>query len=168
MQRTLTRHLPRWIKASVLKFFQQLVDKDGGLHLKFEGTPYIDQEGRVVTKLPQWAEFRLDGPFSKEPSNNYWTHRIEVNLLVATNLSTQDFYSHERSVGIIYDAFRTEIPVFRLGNGEFDNQAQLGCFQIQTEEREAIIVSNFGQIETDIKLTQSTVEGHYRMDLKTE
>lgn len=164
--RQMSKHLPRWIKASLLKHFQEKVQKLGGVHLKIETVPYIDENGKVVTSLPQWSEFRLDGPFTKEPSRNYCNHRVEISLLVCTKVQGKDLHAHEKNVGVVYSAFVNEIPVYRLGTGEDDNQALLGCFIIQMEEREAVIVSNFGQIEYDIKLTQSTVEGHYKMDLK--
>lgn len=155
----INRNWPRWIRASTAKWFS---DRMNGLYFYVEGSDSRTKEHR------KHIEFRLDGPFAKELSHNYWQLDIEINLLVSTIRDDSDLYEHERSVGIACEAMTAGIPVWKYGDGPDDDPiSQLGCLLLIPDNRERIIVSNFGLIKEDSRILQSTVEAHYRLNLKT-
>jgi hypothetical protein len=136
----------------------------------FEGNDHVDAQGNYITQLPKWTEFRLDGPYWWKLSHNYFKLKVEVNILISIRPKAQgeDFYSLERAQGIVNTAFVRNLGMIRLGDGPLDNNQNFGCMSLITEGREPVTTSNFGLIEPDVELIQSTVEGHYYMCLKGE
>lgn len=151
----MNRNWLRWIKSSTAKhFFDRL--KTNNLFCFIEGS-----DRRTATHQ-QYAEFRIDGPYAKEINANYWQLDVEINLLVVTNRDDQDLYGHERGVGFVCETFTPGIPVWKYGDSPTD---LLGCLKLIPDNREKIIVSNFGQVNVDSRMLQSTVEAHYRLNL---
>ena len=156
----MNRNWSRWIKASTAKHFY---DRRYGLHF------YVEGEDRRTTEHRTYLEFRLDGPYSRELSHNFWQLDIEINILVVTIMDKTDLYEHEKNVGIVCEAFTSGIPVWKYGDGPDDDPvSQLGCLMLHSDRKEKIVVSNFGLIKDDSKMMQSTVEAHYKLQLKTE
>lgn len=148
---------PRWIKASLVKWFSDRIATSGGLSLFIEGFDRRTQE------KPSYAEFRLDGPYGNEVSINYWEVTVCVNILVVTTHSESDAYAHERNVGLVASAFAKSIPIYCFGNGMQDNPALLlGCMLISDA---GLDIANYGQVHGEIKTQQSMVEVHYVMKL---
>ncbi len=59
------------------------------------------------------------------------------------------------------------VPVYKYGNGVGDDETQIGCLDLYTDKpRDRIMVHDFGQVETDVKLQQATVEGQYKIELE--
>lgn len=150
----------RWIHASLAIHFKNIIESQGHLKLHIEG------QDRTVTNLEDHAELRWDGPYIREVSRRYWHIDIEINIIVSSVLSRDDTHIHKKSVGLVQSAFPNTILVHKHGDGAGDNANELlGCFQLRTEDREAVVTSYFGKIEVDVLLEQSTVEAHYRMTL---
>ena len=154
----MNKNWARWIFASVTKHFD---DNKQGLATYVEGT-YRDTRTEV-----DFFEVRQDGPYSTEVSKDYWHFFIEVNILIQSTMSATDFHKIYRDVGIVMAAF-TDIPVYRYGTGDDDDDTLLGCLQLVSDAqgKKPVKVSHFGQIEPRTDLLQATVEGHYFMFLK--
>lgn len=151
----ISQHLPRWILASVSKHFSA---QCSALPLHIEGNARI-------TNPKDRLEFRLDGPYITEPSKNYFLIRVEINILVTTIVDEKDGHKYLRNTGIALTGFTDTISVYRYGNGVSDDNSFLGCLQLLSQDREKVVVSNFGLVEPTNNIYQSTVEGHYQMEL---
>lgn len=153
----------RWIHASLITYFTEYFkDEERGRGLLFR------IEGQDVAKREEqdWVEFRWDGPTSREVSKRYWYLDIEINVLVSSIVSRDDTYRHKKNVGLVEASFINSIPVLRYGDvQEVDDETLLGCLELRSDNREAIVTSYFGKIESDVVLEQSTVEAHYRLTL---
>jgi hypothetical protein len=114
-----------------------------------------------------YVEIRVDGPYFTERSKDDFLLTLEVNLLVQTVIDpSKNLYEHSATCGVCSGAMTT-IPVYKLGNEVGDDLSQIGCLEREDEKpRDHVKVNNFGQIETDVKLQQSTVEAHYKIELE--
>lgn len=150
---------PRWIFASVSKHFS---DRRGTLAF------YIEGQERTVPAPKDLLELRLDGPYLTEVNKDYWRLYIEVSVLVQAIKDDSDYHRIHGHTGLVAQAFTT-IPVYKFGDGEDDDQTQLGCLELVQNlgKRERIQINNFGQIEQSTPLLQSSVEGHFEMYLTT-
>lgn len=150
----------KWIVASVIKHFKAKLDAASVTNF-IEGTSSRELDNS------EYVEIRVDGPYADERSKNDFILRLEVNLLVQTVIDpTINIYRHAELQGICMSAM-TIIPVYKLGPEVGDDLSQIGCLELNTDEpRDHITAHNFGQIETDIKLQQATVEGHYKIELE--
>lgn len=115
----------------------------------------------------EYVEIRVDGPYSDERTKNDYKLTLEVNLLIQTIINPAvNIYRHAEIQGACMGAMSV-IPVYKLGNEVADDLTQIGCLELNTDEpRDHVMSHNFGQIETDIKLQQATVEGHYKIELE--
>lgn len=156
------KNLPRWIKASIIDYFVNVIEKQGALHVYIDTTEHVDEDGNFVTELPAWCEVRVNGPITTPITKTSFKHEVTVNFIITTKLDKPNVYAHDVNVGIVYGAFKTSIGVFKLGD-ESDDQSAVGCLQLEADRKQAIMVSHFGQLDTDVKATQSTVEAHYFM-----
>lgn len=144
----------RWIKASCIKHFSDSLSSY--IPLFVEGTD------RRTESEQSYCEFRIDGPHASELSRDFWELDIVINILVVTIRTDGNIYQHETNVGVVFDAFINGITVKRYGpDSMIDDQSILGCLN----KREKIIVSNFGQVQNDMRMIQSTVEARYRLNL---
>jgi len=150
----------KWIVASVIKHFKAILDA-ASVDNFIEGTSTRD-----LTKA-EYVEIRVDGPYSDERTKNDFKLTLEVNLLIQTIITPSiNIYRHAELQGLCMQSMVT-IPVYKLGNEVADDKSQLGCLELNTDEpRDHVMSHNFGQIETDIKLQQATVEGHYKIELE--
>ena len=150
-------NLPRWTFASVSKHFDA---RKATEHLFIEG------QDRLTNKERDWLELRMDGPFVKEVSSNFFFLDIEINVLISATMNETDYHVIHTLVGIAAAAFTNQIQAFKLGDRPQDDQTLLGCYLLRTEGREAVIISHFGMIDSDKRLVQASVEGHYRLELE--
>lgn len=151
---------PRWLRASSAQWFKAKI---------LPTLPFFLEGGdRRTEELREYVEFRLDGPYAKELNKGFWQLDVEINVLVVTSRDDSDVYEHDRNVGSACAAFTKGVPIWKLGDGEDDDPLELlGCMVLIPLDKERIIVSNFGQIAPDTRMMQSTVEAHYRLQLKT-
>lgn len=146
----------RWTIASIVKHFDALRQ---GVHLHVEGRE------RITPEPKKRFELRIDGPYTKELSANYWQLDFEVNVLITQVRDTSDAYSMDRLKGIVQAAFTRTIVARKLGDTP-DPGDTLGCLILRSDGREGIMTSEFGLIDASQGLRQATVEGHYRMELR--
>ncbi len=157
------KNLPRWIKMSVIDYFVNLIQVQNQLHVFIETTEHVDENGNYVTQLPAWTEARVNGPITTPITISSFKHEVTINFIISTKLDKTNVYDHDKNVGIVYSGFATTIAIFKLGDGAGDDGSAIGCLQLEADRKQAVMVSHFGQLDTDVKLTQSTVEGHYFM-----
>lgn len=158
-------HLIRWMRASLYSWFtDQLKDK---ITVFIETTEHVDKTGKVITNLPTWAEMRMNGPEIKAITKNSDKYEIAMNFLIETQLVGTNVYTHDKSVGLVYAAFAPTIGVFKFGDGPDDDGSPIDCFQLDTEASDPFVINHFGQLDVNVKLTQSTIEAHYCMYLDT-
>lgn len=155
----------RWMRASIVDYFVGYIQRENQLHVFIDTTEHVDEAGNYVTKLPTWAEARFNGPFVVPITKNSFRAEVFVNFLISTKLDRTNAYDHDDNVGIVFASFINSINVFKLASDGTGATEPLGCFQLQTDHKNAIMVNHFGQLDTDVKLTQSTVEAHYVMHL---
>lgn len=151
------RNWPRWIFASASKYFSDLIVPTCPL--------FIEGASRDPTVQKDFIEFRLDGPYVNEASKNCFYIDCEINLLVHCYKNDSDLHKIYRLCGAALAAFTPAFPVYKYGNGDADDQSILECMQLvrSNDQREAVRVSHFGQLDPSKKLMQSSVEGHYKM-----
>ena len=158
------KHIIRWIRSSLYTWFgDQLKDK---IHVHIELSDHVDKNGKITTKLPTWVDMRMDGPLVYQIHGRD-KYVLTMNFLVETQLTGSNVYTHDNSVGLVYATIVPHIKVFKLGTGVEDTQEVLECLVLDTENVDPIVVHHFGQLDPDVKLTQSTIEAHYCMYLNT-
>lgn len=158
------KHILRWIRSSLYSWFaDQLKDK---IHVHIELSDHVDKHGKITTKLPTWVDMRMDGPLVRE-LHGQDKYDIVMNFLIETQLTGPNVYTHDNSVGLVFATIVPEITAFKLGNGVEDTQDAIGCMVLDTEKVDPIVIHHFGQLDPDVKLTESTIEAHYLMYLDT-
>jgi len=148
----------RWISASINKHFD-------GFKATYE--LYIEGDERDTDDLANFAELRTDGPFITQPCKGVKYLDMEINLLIQSVMDPEDLYAGVRTVGQFATGFTQVIKVFKLGDGVQDDGSLLGCLRTRAKRYEDTIdIGNFGIVHQDVKLTQYTIEGHYRLELQ--
>lgn len=141
----------RWVMASVRVYFTA----------RKQSLTLFMAPGGKRDGLSTYGELRIDGPFTQKLPTE-WRLSFIINVLVAADLNNKDGDLIYKSCGIVQSIFTDEIPVFKYGNGQDDDQSFLGCLVIQGESRQSTLrTSNFGQFDKNAPLTQSSVEGTY-------
>jgi len=149
----------RWTFASIAKHFD---DAKGTYPL------YIEGDERDTDDLRTFGELRMDGPFITTLPNGLFYLDIEINVLIQSHMSLTDLYAGLKAVGQFATAFVNVIKTYKFGDGGNDDNTLLGCFRLRTgRTHNTIDVSQFGIIRQDTRITQYTIEGHYRMELQT-
>ena len=150
---------PRWIEASINVYFDAN---------KPDIKMIVEAQPRDTNDKQDLFEVRLDGPDSYEVSKDYWMLDVEINILVQSIIDNINIYRHGVIIGQIAAIFTTSIPVRKCGDQPGDDDSFVGCLIIKQDvgRRDAIEISRFGQIEQNLPLEQTTIEGHYRMTLE--
>lgn len=148
----------RWCYASINKHFD---DRKGPYSL------YIEGDERDELDESEFAELRIDGPFITIPQKHLYILDIEINVLCQTHQDPKRFYKAQRMVGVFMKAFENLIEIYKYGDGPFDTGGLLECFHLQRDLRESIEINYYGIVRSDTKLFQTTIEGHYRLELWT-
>ena len=148
----------RWIIASINKHF---IDNKGTLPMYLEGYE------RTLQDEHEFYELRVDGPFILQPQKDEYWLDVEINVLVQAHMDDQRLYNLQTSIGPIVKAFENAICVYKYGDGIHDDQSLLGVFRLNRRLDETIDINTYGIIKEDSRLTQATIEGHYRMEIST-
>jgi len=149
----------RWLFASVSKHFD---DRKQTLPL------YIEGQHRATRNLKDFLELRFEGPTWLEVNRKDWLGRVEINILVSTAYDEADYHRIHRYAGQVQSAYTRVIEAYKFGDGPDDDQSFLGCLVLQQNRgrRDFLELNHFGRIGTDEALVQSTVEGHYVIELR--
>jgi len=87
------------------------------------------------------------------PQKGLYYLDVEINVLCQTLVDPRKHYSAQVMVGTFAKAFRNLISVYKYGDGPLDDDSLLACFHLQRV------------IKNDTKILQTTIEGHYRLEL---
>lgn len=152
----------RWCKISIIKHFEKGISPEQG---NAEGSYFFvegfarDTEGRS-----DWVEFRLDGPYIKQPVRNQFRLYFELNLLVVVQEGNEDAFRINKLTGLVSSLFLDCVEVKRYGVGPEDDDTLLGCLcLVPRPSNERIQVSHFGKINPSVGIYQASVEGHYQI-----
>lgn len=148
---------PNWARWTYSSFAQYFTTAIAPFPLFIEG-----QDRRTNDKT-DYAELRIDGPFMKECSKGYWELVIEISILVVGYINETDLWKQSRNCGLVSSTFQA-VSMKNFGNA--DPPMDIGCYEIFTDGRDRILISNFGQINADSQMLQSTVDAKYRMTLQ--
>lgn len=154
-------HLSRWIYASSEKHFVNKIPQD-----RLPLFPEMYSKSEEERKLRNFCEFRLDGPRVRQRSPRYTEAYFEINILIQSTMRDSNFHIPQVDIGLVVPAF-TSIPIYKYGQGSADDGSLLSCATITPQGRqEEIIVSQFGEIDPQLKLFQATVETSYLLKIK--
>lgn len=153
-----SEHWPRWVMASAAKHFD---DRKQSLFM------YVEGFDRTTEQESDYIEFRLDGPYINELSQNYYRLDTEINILIVSMVNDQDIYRIHRHCGLVSRIFFDPIMVYKYGAGADDDGSLLGCMQLvqSLDQREFVRVTHFGKIDPAKPILQSSVEGHFHLFL---
>ena len=139
---------PLWIKKSLVKHFKAHFGESPAIKMFVEG------EYRDTQFDKEFVEVRFDGPAVSHEPSNFYRLTITVNVLLSTTMDG-DTYRHHRLAGRVLNGFTKRIPFF--GEGE----DAIECLQLKSKVR----FNYFGQIDTVLKIEQSTVDADYTLSL---
>lgn len=156
---------PRWIFASLAVHFKGVAD---GLPLNMI-TEGID-ERESETMQGDRCELRINGPFIREASKNYWRVWINVNVLLTDYMEGQgeNTYKLMDWGGAFLEGMNLPIPIYKYGPdvGGIDDQSLLGCLtMLRGSSGESIRLIHFGQIGQVERVRQAAVDGKFEMYL---
>ena len=147
---------PRWCYASASKQFLDFFNTKGIIS-------FAHADDSNTGTFQSGIEFRMDGPNGKWLTKTEWDLFIEVSLLVTTMKDDKDAHLIEKYLGFAASAFTSSIKIFRFGDGPDDDSTFLeGCFTIEAEGREPLVIAKFGVVQVDLPVLQATVNGHYK------
>jgi hypothetical protein len=135
----------KWIIASICKHFESV-------------TMHVEGRLRNTSTLGRVVELRYDGPDFIEQDNVYCVNLI-INILIQEPINPSDAYALEQIIGQIVVLF-TNIDIYKYG---YDDSL-LGCLELIQDD--GVTVKRFGQADPKINKLQTTIEGHYSMDLE--
>lgn len=148
----------RWTFASICKH----VTEDLGSNYPV----FIEGSQRITSAdTEQKFELRIDGPTFTEVSRGCHWGRVEVNILCNVPMMDSEFHDIHRMAGLAAANLGRAICVFRLGNGDDDDQSYLGRLRLLQGEGDRLETNHLGQIDRKTKIVQAMVEAHYRLEL---
>lgn len=142
---------PRWIKASIRRHIKAIL---GDCTLILEGQPR--KENEPLTRY----ELRIDGPDIDEVSENEFELGIYINLLIMTERTNTQLYTHESSIGLAASSLSVSIPILKLGDTVDDDDSLIGCMLRMTP----VTVERFDTLMPQ-NVDCSTVEAEYTLSL---
>lgn len=152
----------RWIYASIAKHFADIFTAK---KLSF----LVESAPQTSDKFTDWAEIRMTGPDWIGGTNGEWiAERVEISILVQSKLSQKNSYILQTNIGIVCNAYSVSIPVFRLGDGQEDDEAYLTCLQLKAKGRDAVKVNQLGKVSASTQLLRATVDADYFGNFREE
>ncbi len=147
----------RWIAASINEHFRVAT-----LPLPI----FIEGQHRDEPEPKDFFELRVVEQNAVEQTSGQWILRCTINCLVQSTMDDKNNYRIYDSCGVIGVAY-TDIPVYKYGCGPADDDTFLGCLQLKQDlaRKDLVEVTHFGQVNIDIKLVQSMLEGCYKIEL---
>jgi hypothetical protein len=147
----------RWIHISINKYF---LENKGSLPM------YLEGDERTLQDEAEFYELRIDGPFIIQPHKDYYLISVDINVLVQAHMRHDELYNIQTAVGPIVKAFNNYICVYKYGDTPHDDDSLLGALRLEPAlDKGTVDVNYFGIIREDTRLTQATIEGHYRMEI---
>lgn len=144
----------RWIFASVAKHFQE---EKGDISIY-----HVQHTVRTFGEEVERLEFRSTGIEYDEQTDGQYRLSLTVGLLITVPLSGNNNYRMATLTGRLAKASESVIIIKKYGSETGDDKSAIGCLQLKGKVR----VHDWGQIATDIKVTQSSVESDLFIDLQ--
>src|SRR4051812_30341190 len=101
----------RWVFASISDHFNTVITaamSDAKMYV--EGADKTNDD-------PKYFEFRMDGPYLRQISRNFWEIWVNVNILCIAKRDGTDFHTIHRMAGVASSAFSNSISVLKFGSG---------------------------------------------------
>jgi hypothetical protein len=150
-------NLSRWILASVSKY---IADRKGNVDLEIEGQTNL-KDGQLV-----WYELILDGPTYNQVDHIESEYFVSILMGVAAIVTPEDTHILRRHHGIVQSILTEQpIPIRRFGDGNDDDQTQIGCLFLRTDVPRPIDGMILGRVSDESQLHRATVEGHYKLSI---
>jgi hypothetical protein len=145
----------RWIFASISDAFNTVA---GSASIPFyvEGADKDDD-----ASLLEYFEFRINGPDAKELSKDFWCLTVEVNIFCAAKRMKDNFHRIHTLVGLAQSMFTNAIQCYKYGTSPGDDSTGFLCMQLDTKNKEDVVVSHFGQLDPNLLEMRATVDGFY-------
>jgi len=153
-------NLRRWCLATFLEHFKGVF-----VNNKY---PYIQgqfQDGNAGDNPDtlERIELRIDGPWTQS-QHIYEKHGFEVNILVITSKEARDVFKHDERVDTVRQLFTDCLPLYKIEKGLNSPWEVVGTLYAEKSKRRPMQVKNFGQIDPNVPILQSTVEGRYFLE----
>lgn len=142
---------PRWIFASVTKYFVDTLNVEVFVH----GT------NRPTPQSPEFVELIVNGPMM-EPLSGEVKIIVPVTFWYKVSMSEVNFHRKYTLAGEVAAAFQC-IRLFRYGTGSDDDNEQFGILTAPEE----VSIHHYGQIDKDVRLEQGSILGTYQTYLET-
>lgn len=145
---------PRWVNASVTKWFKGIYGES--LYSFAEG------EDRTTEGKQTYCEIRMNGPSCNLLSPNLFKLTIMIDVLVVAIRDPQNMYSMDIAIGIALQAFTNAIPIYKYGSGSGDDGTELCCMKLTPDVgKDRVEITRFGQSNPAIRLQESTIQTSY-------
>jgi hypothetical protein len=158
----MNKNLARWIMASIAQYFSSTA---AALNLTY----FVDgiDERTSDNMENEHVEVRINGPFVREVSHNYWNINIDLNILLTDymDLSTENAHEISSWVGAFLVDMTKNIPIYKYGTGVDDDNSLIGCLTQRKGISQPFQINYFGQISKVDRIRQATLDGHYEMNL---
>lgn len=144
-----------YVQASLAKYFQNIFVEKGKLYLL----------GMVRPEEATLVNFGIEEYQSNECSKGEFEAYLSLSILVQTafdaNILSKDLYVHQGNIGLISKSFLSSLPIYKYGvNGD---GSFLGCIQqVVNAQGQGVVATDYGQLNSNIKVFQATVESRYR------
>jgi len=154
---------PRWVQASIAKHFKTVANSNSYASLVEE----IEERTTAFQENPQRVEIKINGPFIKEQSKDYWYFSADAYVLIISHMdgTLDNAYLGTTMAGIMAQAAAATIPVNKLGAGVDDDQSLIGCLTLRRGNDESVKVFHFGEIDTENRIRQLGVDVRLEMYL---
>jgi len=146
----------KWIMASFSTHFRDKCARD-------DFPMYLEGTGRKANTSPNYWEYRTNGPYVNQLTQNEWHIWYIVNILIAHGIDDENMFTMYKNQGDIVAAFTPSIELRKYGTGENDDSSLVDCFKLCTDTGEKIKVTNFGQLVDHLRVMQSTIEATYEL-----
>lgn len=158
-------HWPRWVQSSVGKHFKDVAILGNYPSLVEE----IEERTSAFQESPQRIEIRVNGPFCKELSKDYWRFEVDPYLFIYSHMDGTLTNAYEGTImaGLLAQAAAQPIPVYKFGNGVDDDQSQIGCLTLRRGNDESVKVFHFGEVDKVNRIVQLAVDVRLEMCLRT-
>jgi hypothetical protein len=156
-------HLPRWIRASLTKYFADVVATISGVKYFVEGVNEEEAEDFQGDSVL----FRMVGPYIHQGSSTDW-YDVEIQILCTDIIQTtkDNAYDIDVTVGVLADAMLSVMPIYKYGNGPSDDRTELiGCLEADDSVRQPVRIVPYGISEKDTRVKQVSINGKFKLCL---
>lgn len=151
----------RWVYASLAKHLKDAATAAGITSL----VELVEDRSEEFMETPDRVEIRINGPFIREESKDYWRIEAFANTHITVQPGTPPYRLHEIG-GVMQAALDSRIEVRRYGTGPDDDQGLLGCLSPNLlSPKDSVKLFHFGHVNETDRVQQAAVDCKYAMYL---